>query len=140
MKGADMSDNDTPIRRTVLPPLGDDGVRRWSGAAPDATAASDDTLIAVVADTMIDFIDGLPALIERAIEARVKRAEAEMSARIAESFAHLHQEVNALLGIRKSIAETHTRKGEQFRFAGERGESDDAPLDLPNWRTGRIIN
>jgi hypothetical protein len=138
-----MSNDDNSIRRTVMPPLGADGVRRWGGAVPDAPAASNtDTLIAVVADTMADFVDGLPDMIEKIIEARVKRAEAEMAARVAESFAHLHQEVNALIGIRKSIAETQTRKGEQFRFAGESVEgSDDGVIDLPNWRVGRnIIN
>src|SRR5260370_1213098 len=116
-------------------------LNRDTRAAPDATAASNsDTLIAAVADTMADFVDGLPDMIEKVVEARIKLAKAEMSAHIAESFARLHEEVNALIGIRKSIAETQTRKGE-FRFAGERGEDNNEPIDLPDWRVGRnIIN
>jgi hypothetical protein len=136
--------NDEDIRRTVLPPLGDDGVRRWSGAAPDATAAPDiDTLVATIADTMRNFIDKLPDMVERLVENRMKASQAEVHAKIAESYGELRGELRGLLtGIRggQLDPDARTRKGE-FKFAGERNESDTEPIDLPSWRTGRnIIN
>jgi hypothetical protein len=132
--------NEDPIRRTTLPPLDRDGLRHWSSAAPDATAASDtEMLVATLADTMRNFVDKLPDMIERMVENRMQASQNEMRALIAESIGTLRGELKGcLVGIRDSI-DPNARRKDAFRFAGERAEDNNEPLDLPDWRVGRTV-
>jgi hypothetical protein len=138
-----MSTNDNSIRRTVMPPLSDDGVRRWGGAASDAAAASDDLAavrhdLDVVINTLTNFIDELPDKIKQLVDLRMQASKNEMRALIAESMGTLRGELKGCLaGIRGSADPGARRKGE-FKFAGEADNSDE-PTDLPNWRTGRVV-
>jgi hypothetical protein len=136
--------NEDPIRRTVMPPIGPDGRRHWSGATSDVPAASDlDNLIVVLADSLNHFLSKLPQMIDRLVDNRLQASKNEMRGLIAESIGTLRGELRGVLtGIRGSVgAETRTRKVEQFRFAGERAEdSDDGVIDLPtSWRVGKTI-
>jgi hypothetical protein len=119
----------------MLPPLGNDGVRRWPGSAPVAdghtTSPDLDTFVAIIADTMSNFINGLPAMVERMIDSRLKVVRGEM-------YEQALREVRELIAAgRAQAAQTHKS---EFRFTGERAERDDEPADLPNWRVGRTIN
>lgn len=139
-----MSTNDNSIRRTVLPPLGDDGVRRWGGGAtPDTASASDlDALVVTIADSMSDFIDRLPGMVERMVENRMQASQNEMRALIAEALGTLRGELRGVLtGLRSGQLDpkARTRKADGFKFAGEHAEDNDEPIDLPSWRTGKTI-
>jgi predicted nuclease with TOPRIM domain len=99
---------------------------------------SDQTTVRL-ADTIDILIDKTPTWVEKMIEARVLKSEAQMYAKIGESFGELRGWISAI-----DPALARATKGETFRFASEKsaGERDDEPVDLPNWRRGNgtVIN
>jgi hypothetical protein len=91
-----------------------------------------------IVDQLATGLDKVEAWATKAIEARVTRLEAEMCAKVAESFGEL-------LGRLKALDPTLARaaRGEPFRFANEKADSHDEPvIDLPNWRRGNgtVVN
>ena len=68
--------------------------------------------------------------VEKTVEARVKRSEAEMCGKIRERFGEL-------LGRLKALDPTLARAKAEFRFASER---DDEITELPNPLPARAIN
>ena len=78
-----------------------------------------------IADTISGIVDKLPNWVDTAIEARVKRSEAEMCGKIAEKFGEL-------LGRLEALDPTLTRAKGEFKFANERERDDNAITELPN--------
>ena len=78
-----------------------------------------------VADTISGIVDKLPNWVDTAIEARVKRSEAEMCGKIAEKFGEL-------LGRLEALDPTLTRAKGEFKFANERERDDNEITELPN--------
>jgi predicted RNase H-like nuclease (RuvC/YqgF family) len=91
-----------------------------------------DQTIVRLADTIDILIDKTPNWVEKTIEGRVLKSEAEMCGKIAERFGELMGRIAAL-----DPTQARAAKGEPFRFANEKADSPDEPvIDLPNWRRG----
>ena len=78
-----------------------------------------------VGDTISGIVDKLPNWVDTAIEARVKRSEAEMCGKMSERFGEL-------LGRLKALDPTLARAKGEFQFANERERDDNAITELPN--------
>jgi hypothetical protein len=76
----------------------------------------------------LTLIDKTPTWVEKMIEGRVLKSEAEMCGKIAEKFGELLGRISAV-----DPAQARAAKGEAFRFASEKG-------DLPNPLPRRAIN
>jgi hypothetical protein len=112
-------DDDDDIRCS-LPPLGEDGVRRWprvvseERAANTSDEANDIRMLAKQVKEIAEGVSEYMDTMERKVEARIHKAEAKLHEKIAEKFG----EVLA-----------RAPKAEQFRFAGE--TRDSGAVDLP---------
>jgi hypothetical protein len=78
-----------------------------------------------IADTVVTALDKMPGWVEKTIEARVTRSEAEMCGKIAEKFGEL-------LGRLKALDPTVARAKGEFKFANECEPDGDAITELPN--------
>jgi hypothetical protein len=131
-----MSSNEDPIRRATLPPLDGNGVRHWPATATEADDALDSLAalredLNALADCLVDFVDQLPTMVGKMVEARVKLGQAEVHAKIAEAHATLRGELKGYLtGLRDSTG-VQVHKTSDFKFAGEGSKSDNEPIDLP---------
>jgi hypothetical protein len=98
-----------------------------------------DQTIVRLADTIDILIDKTPIWVERMIEGRVLKSEAEVCGKIAEKFGELLGRISAI-----DPSQARAAKGEPFRFANEKADSHDEPevIDLPNWRRGNgtVVN
>jgi hypothetical protein len=140
------------IRRTNLPPIAADGVRRWPTHDDGAPVTPDaDSFAAVrrdlnaIAGCLGDFIDRLPDMVERLVATRMKASQNETHALVAEAVARLEGQLKGyLIGIRESLDPSQrTRKvPAEFRFANEAHDASESGGDVPvepTWRHGKVI-